>query len=124
MSGFLKIGLILFLLATGGRVFCFPLPGKDSLKTKFDLNDPRSPDCPCHKYQRQAEREYALLQQKSNRDSHPEVDTIVNRTKGTAYWSFQIPLFHWNEISFRRYWRKKNRKTKRFHQDHTRCGRW
>ena len=61
MSGFLKIGLILFLLATGGRVFCFPLPGKDSLKTKFDLNDPRNPDCPCHAWQKQADKEYKAL---------------------------------------------------------------
>ena len=32
--------------------------GEDSLKNKFDLNDPRNPDCPCHKYQQQADKEY------------------------------------------------------------------
>jgi hypothetical protein len=28
-------------------------------KQKFDLNDPRNPDCPCHKYQKLADEEYA-----------------------------------------------------------------
>jgi len=26
---------------------------------QYDINDPRNPDCPCHKYQQQAENEYA-----------------------------------------------------------------
>jgi hypothetical protein len=32
--------------------------GTDSTKQKYALNDPRNPDCPCHKYQQQAEKEY------------------------------------------------------------------
>lgn len=33
----------------------------DTAKTKsqYDINDPRNPDCPCHKYQKQAEEEFA-----------------------------------------------------------------
>ena len=30
----------------------------DSTKQKYDLNDPRNPDCPCHKFQKLAEDEY------------------------------------------------------------------
>ena len=33
----------------------------------YDLNDPRNPDCPCHKYQRQAEREFARANQNKDR---------------------------------------------------------
>lgn len=28
-------------------------------KGEFDINDPRNPDCPCHKMQQQAEQEFA-----------------------------------------------------------------
>lgn len=28
-------------------------------KEAFDINDPRNPDCPCHKVQQQAEQEFA-----------------------------------------------------------------
>ncbi|MFY9309881.1 MAG: hypothetical protein WAQ28_12610 [Bacteroidia bacterium] len=33
----------------------------DTIKSKsqFDINDPRNPDCPCHKYQKLADEEYA-----------------------------------------------------------------
>lgn len=31
---------------------------KDSLKSKYDLNDPRNPNCPCHKHQKLADEEY------------------------------------------------------------------
>ncbi len=33
----------------------------DSLKNKYNINDPRNPDCPCHIYQKKAEREYKKL---------------------------------------------------------------
>jgi hypothetical protein len=32
---------------------------------KFDLNDPRNPDCPCHKLQKQAEQEYSGMNNES-----------------------------------------------------------
>lgn len=31
---------------------------KDSLKIVYPKSDPRNPDCPCHKYQKLAEREF------------------------------------------------------------------
>lgn len=30
----------------------------DTTKTKYDINDPRNPNCPCHKYQKIADEEY------------------------------------------------------------------
>ena len=33
----------------------------DSLKTKYELNDPRNPNCPCHKYQKLAEKEFKKM---------------------------------------------------------------
>lgn len=37
---------------------------KDSSKTKYDINDPRNPHCPCHKYQKLADDEYRKLKEK------------------------------------------------------------
>jgi hypothetical protein len=111
MSGFLKIGLILFLLATGGRVFCLPLPGKDSLKTKFDLNDPRNPDCPCHKYQKQADKEYeALLAGEKGIKSYGSFD-------------FKLPQWKGEPLHFRNWKsRRRHRFRKKIHT--TRCSTW
>ena len=30
----------------------------DSLKNKYQLSDPRNPHCPCHRFQKKAEREF------------------------------------------------------------------
>lgn len=39
---------------------------------KYDLNDPRNPDCPCHKAQKLADDEYRRSQlQQVNKDSNP-----------------------------------------------------
>lgn len=40
----------------------------DSTKGKYPITDPRNPNCPCHKYQAQADREYAKLLQKSGQE--------------------------------------------------------
>ena len=36
----------------------------DSLKAKYNINDPRNPHCPCHQYQKLADEEFARLQNK------------------------------------------------------------
>jgi hypothetical protein len=41
---------------------------EDSLKSKYDINDPRNPKCPCHKYQKLADEEYKQLLSKLNKD--------------------------------------------------------
>jgi hypothetical protein len=49
---------------------------------KYDLNDPRNPDCPCHKAQKLADDEYRKSQvQQQNNDpvDHNPVNDDVNR---------------------------------------------
>jgi len=53
-------GLILFLL-----VLFFNLSLKS--QTTFDINDPRNPHCPCHKYQKLADDEYKKLLRAGNK---------------------------------------------------------
>ncbi len=36
-------------------------------QTSFDINDPRNPQCPCHKYQKLADDEYKKLQRTGNK---------------------------------------------------------
>jgi hypothetical protein len=43
------------LILTGFSAFA---AGGDTTKVKYDINDPRNPDCPCHKYQQMADEEY------------------------------------------------------------------
>lgn len=35
--------------------------------SKYDINDPRNPNCPCHKYQKLADEEYAKMQRAGNK---------------------------------------------------------
>lgn len=53
-------GLILFLF-----VLFFSMSTKS--QTTFDINDPRNPHCPCHKYQKLADEEYAKLIRTGNK---------------------------------------------------------
>lgn len=59
------IGLLFFFLIQ----ITFAQP--DNNKQVYDLNDPRNPDCPCHKYQKMADDEFKKLQKK-NKSNHPE----------------------------------------------------
>lgn len=52
------LGLLFFLFTQ----ISFAQPGND--KQVFDLNDPRNPDCPCHKYQKMADDEFEQLKKK------------------------------------------------------------
>ncbi|MDQ3047236.1 MAG: hypothetical protein M3R27_06780 [Bacteroidota bacterium] len=45
----------------------------DTTKSKYALNDPRNPDCPCHQYQRMADEEYRRNQ------SHNYENTSLNK---------------------------------------------
>lgn len=53
-------GLILFLL-----VLFFSVNIRS--QTTFDINDPRNPHCPCHKYQKLADEEYKKLLRAGNK---------------------------------------------------------
>lgn len=50
------------------------MPG-DSVKGKYDINDPRNPHCPCHQYQKLADEEYKrLLDKEKNKINLPATD--------------------------------------------------
>lgn len=51
--------IVVFFL--GVKVLDASVAKGDSLKNKYELNDPRNPNCPCHKYQKLAEEEFAKL---------------------------------------------------------------
>lgn len=55
-----KLLVFLFFLITQ---ISFAQPDKQV----FDLNDPRNPDCPCHKYQKMADEEFEKLQKKNKK---------------------------------------------------------
>jgi hypothetical protein len=70
IAGFLFVSLASF--ATGG----------DTTKVKYDLNDPRNPDCPCHQYQKQADEEYQrMLANDAIQTASENVADLINKTK-------------------------------------------
>jgi hypothetical protein len=61
---------VLFLLFSfvASGTFASSMPAlTDTTKKNFPLNDPRNPDCPCHKFQKIADDEYKEMQKKENR---------------------------------------------------------
>ncbi len=85
----LRLFSFYFLL---GSVNCKAIPSKDSTKVQYQLNDPRNPDCPCHKYQKVAENEYAeslnkkytLNKSKNKQHSKSSFEMFFNRKKMTT----------------------------------------
>ena len=55
ISTMLVLFLFFYLSNSYGVNLCY----EDSSKKSFDLNDPRNPQCPCHKYQKLADEEEA-----------------------------------------------------------------
>lgn len=64
---------------------------KDSLKSKYDINDPRNPNCPCHKYQKIADEEYEKwLRQQSKEQgiAISKLDTRDDKIKRKSFFNF------------------------------------
>ena len=55
-SFFYLLGFILF-----GRNNAVFAQSKERSEIIYKITDPRNPNCPCHKYQKRAEKEYGLL---------------------------------------------------------------
>lgn len=55
---------------------------EDSLKSEFDIKDPRNPHCTCHKYQKLADEEYKKLLGK-------EIHLVADRNENSYSNSFQ-----------------------------------
>lgn len=66
--------VLLFLISTQ-----LSFAGTDTTKVtdqQFPLNDPRNPNCPCHKLQKQAEDEFA--QQNKTKDQFGNIENYTN----------------------------------------------
>jgi hypothetical protein len=63
----------------------------DTSKNKYDINDPRNPNCPCHKYQNIANQEYSNLQMQqgnylvNNNRNNNESDEEVAEYDNSSY---------------------------------------
>jgi hypothetical protein len=78
----MRIGFLIVVFFLGIKILNASVAKGDSLKTKYELNDPRNPNCPCHKYQKLADEEFKLRQTqqtKWNKD-FVEQKAISNQT--------------------------------------------
>jgi hypothetical protein len=110
--------------------------GSDTTKQKYALNDPRNPDCPCHKLQKQAEDEYKALQKKNTQQVTSPVNQAIVRqsekkTAGTsetvASSSHHFEARHkFSNWLFRYRWKHEGRskRWKLFHPDYSICVQW
>lgn len=61
-----------------GFLLLLQVVARGQTKEVYELNDPRNPNCPCHQYQQQAEKEYAqnkrMEQQGSEFNASKKVD--------------------------------------------------
>jgi len=89
-----------FLLCTNNCFATEIAPG-DSTKIKYDINDPRNPYCPCHKYQKLADEEFARLKKKEGN----KTGITANNSE-----SSDNSVLKRHRSSFFRYKRKKNNK--------------
>ena len=82
------------------------IPPKDTTKQQFDLNDPRNPHCPCHKYQKQAEEEYQKLMKLKSDGNTTIYKSVIPHRKI----SFIKLFFNQKKGVARNYSKRKNRK--------------
>lgn len=73
LSGKLRLTGFLFFCLTQ---ICFSQSNADM--QQYDLNDPRNPDCPCHKYQKMADDEYEKLNKKNKNNQQQEISDEEN----------------------------------------------
>lgn len=81
-------------------VFCLSVSaeGEDSLKTKYDINDPRNPNCPCHKYQKLADDEYKALLASKNKGQWEQND-VANHNISDSSLNFDKNTDNLNQVS-------------------------
>ena len=60
--------ILLFLFLTDIAVHA-QTSGTDNKVQKYDINDPRNPDCPCHQHQKLADEEYKKLMKNDSGNS-------------------------------------------------------
>lgn len=66
-------GRFIFFIFLFSSSICFAITDTTKTNKKYELNDPRNPDCPCHKLQKQADDEFATLN--ANRSTSKSIGT-------------------------------------------------
>lgn len=85
--------VVLFLLFHPRTHACTIALEPDTNIVKYELNDPRNPDCPCHAAQKLADQEYERLQhqndhpvnQETNPADHNPADNTVTNTNSDVH---------------------------------------
>jgi hypothetical protein len=103
-----RILCILLLFLTGISFAATPGTGSDSTKQKYGINDPHNPDCPCHKYQQQAEDEYQALLLKKH--------TYSAKSKRRVWFH----MFHFRNLNRS----QRHGQVKKGKCNHSACSRW
>lgn len=118
-------------------LFCFQfsfanaIVKEDSLKSRFDLNDPRNPQCPCHKYQKLADEEYRKLlgkeikphgvNNKNNFNNSLAGGSDLNSKNKTGTKKFRSGKWAHGFFDLKKKKSSKRRKTRRLRRDNTSC---
>jgi len=104
----------------------------DSLKSKYALNDPRNPNCPCHKYQKLAEEEYQKLKKatsnpnknfNSNSDTNTENTSLNSKEKNKTTVARKYYKQH-KIYALTSKHKVKRKRIKYNRKDSSRCFRW
>lgn len=66
-----RVVLLIAIALLPARVFAYNPPDTTDSAKKYDLNDPRNPDCPCHQYQKQADEEYERTKKQQETNNNP-----------------------------------------------------
>ena len=102
MKNFIIVISLLFLNKNSSAVSF----NNDSLKNKYELNDPRNPNCPCHRYQKLADEEFAItlkqtqLQKNNVIVSNPQIHTSFANASGAGSSGNIIKSKHFKNLIF------------------------
>ena len=118
-------------------LFCFQfsfanaIQKGDSLKSRFDINDPRNPQCPCHKYQKLADEEYRKflgkeikLDHDNNENSFKELlagGIELNSNNKTSTKKFRSAKWRNSFFNFKKKKSSKRKKVRRLRRDNASC---
>lgn len=114
----------------------------DTTKQQYPLNDPRNPDCPCHKYQKLAEDEFNKGHQNENTNSNSN-NVIANHSNENVNDKVTLQTDKTTSSYDRSFYKKKkilrklriikkikfkllkgNKKIKISHADYSECFKW
>lgn len=126
-----NLKIIIFILICFQFSFANAIVKEDSLKSRFDMNDPRNPNCPCHKYQKLADEEYRKLlgkEIKSDRENHKNNfnnslagGSDLNSTNKTGSKKFRSLKWGHGFFDHKKKKSSKRRKTRRLRRGNTSC---